>query len=132
MPACMCVCVCVHACVCVCVHFHGCMCMSAGLGLCCMCCCSAAGICVLCVCMFFVSLLTLCDEEVENGNNGGVPTEHVVPAALHSLQSHTQPLPDLKCTLNAGPHVSISLKEATDKNTSNQLTNANLSSQFMF
>ena len=79
-----------------------------------------------------MSLLTLCDEEVENGNNGGVPTEHVVPAALHSLQSHTQALPDLKCTLNAGPHVSISLKEATDKNISNQLMNANLSSQFMF
>ena len=98
----------------------------------CVCVCVCVSVSSVCVCMFFVSSLTLCDEEVENGNNGGVPTEHVVPTALHSLQSHTQPLPDLKCALNTGPHVSVSLKEATHKSTSNQLMNANPSSQFMF
>ena len=67
--------------------------------------------------MFFMFSLTLCDEEVENSNNGGVPAEHVVPTALYSLKSHTQPLPDLKRALNTGPHVSIPLNKTTDKQT---------------
>lgn len=43
--------------------------------------------------------LTLSNEEVEHGEDDGVPTKHVVPTGPHASRGHSQTRPDLKGSL---------------------------------
>lgn len=58
-----------------------------------------------------VQLLTLCDEEVEHGEDHRVTAEHVVAARVHSRQAHPETAPDGDGSLQLGPHVAVDLKE---------------------
>lgn len=54
-------------------------------------------------------LLTLCDKEVEHGEDDSVATEHVVTTGMHSGQGHPKTTPDGHSPLQFGPHVTIHL-----------------------
>lgn len=56
-----------------------------------------------------VKLLTLCDKEVEHGEDHCVATEHVVTTCMHSGEGHPKTTPDGHSPLQFGPHVTVHL-----------------------
>lgn len=58
-----------------------------------------------------MTLLTLCDKEIEHGKNHSVAAEHVVTARVHSRQGHPKTAPYGYSSLQFGPHVTVNLKE---------------------
>lgn len=58
---------------------------------------------------FTLTLLTLCDKEVEHGEDHSVAAEHVVTTCMHSCQCHPKTAPDGHSSLQFGPHVTVHL-----------------------
>lgn len=55
-------------------------------------------------------ILTLCNKEVEHGEDDCVSAEHVVTTRVHSCQGHPKPAPDGHGSLQFGPHVAVHLQ----------------------